>query len=161
LGFFPKIQNWLSKRSYPLVLLIVTFVFSLPAFWVGYQLDDNLQRLILLKPNSFDGFLENKLDLFTFVSGEPEITLNMMDRGILPWWTVKYMKARIWRPLTVMIHWFDYRVLPDIAPLLHLHSLFWYGALIISVLLLYRKFVTPIWIAGLAALWFVLDDAHG
>jgi len=44
---------------------------------------------------------------------------------------------------------------------MHLHSLAWLGAVVVVATLFYRRMFAAAWIAGLAALLFAVDDAHG
>jgi hypothetical protein len=79
---------------------------------------------------------------------------------MLPWWTPPTWKIAFWRPLCSLTHWFDWRVFGDHAWVMHLHNLLWYGVLIFVLTLLYKRFLTPAWAAGLAALLYTLDAAH-
>ena len=44
---------------------------------------------------------------------------------------------------------------------MHLESVLLYGLLVFVVTHLYRQTLTPMWVAGLAALLFAVDDSHG
>jgi hypothetical protein len=44
---------------------------------------------------------------------------------------------------------------------MHLHNLFWYGLFVAATALLYRRIMGPTLTAGVAALLFAIDDAHG
>jgi hypothetical protein len=66
-----------------------------------------------------------------------------------------------WRPVTVLTHWLDYQLWPTQTWIMHAHSLLWYGGLAFAVALLYRRTMGAAWIAGLAALLYAIDDAHG
>src|SRR6185503_5819166 len=44
---------------------------------------------------------------------------------------------------------------------MHAQNLLWYGVLAGAAALLYRRLLSPGWAAGLAALFYAADDAHG
>lgn len=83
------------------------------------------------------------------------------DLGMLPWLTDKNFGVSFWRPLGSLTHQLDFHVWPDSPVLMHAQSLLWYALLIAAVALLYRRFFDPLWIAGLSAVVFAADDAHG
>jgi hypothetical protein len=43
---------------------------------------------------------------------------------------------------------------------MHAHSIIWFAAVIFLVAILYRKLLGPVWIAGLAALLYMVDDSN-
>jgi hypothetical protein len=43
---------------------------------------------------------------------------------------------------------------------MHAQSVAWYAALVAAAALLYRRLLSPAWVAGLAALLYAVDDAH-
>jgi len=100
-------------------------------------------------------------DLFMFLDGDPERTMRMVDAGDMPWWTVPDLKAAFWRPVTVLTHWLDYSLWPDLPVLMHAQSIVWFGMCVLLVALFYRRMMGPTWMAGLAALFFAIDDGHG
>ena len=99
--------------------------------------------------------------MFNFFDGDPARTTEIMDRGFFPWWTYKGIKGAFWRPLASITHWLDYILWPDMPLLMHVQSVLWYGALAAAVAFLYRRFISVAWVAGLAALLYAIDDAHG
>jgi hypothetical protein len=44
---------------------------------------------------------------------------------------------------------------------MHVQSLLWFAGAIAAAALFYRRLLVPAWVAGLAALLFAVDDAHG
>ncbi len=81
--------------------------------------------------------------------------------GALPWWSAPELKFVFLRPLSTSTHRLDYRLWPDSAILMHLHSLLWLVLLVWAAGRLYRKLLAPAWVAGLATILFALDDSHG
>ncbi|MCX5771710.1 MAG: hypothetical protein NTZ09_15775, partial [Candidatus Hydrogenedentes bacterium] len=65
------------------------------------------------------------------------------------------------RPLSALTHYADFRFFRSAWWLMHAHSLLWYGLLCAMVALLYRRMLPVPWVAGLAALLYAIDDAHG
>jgi hypothetical protein len=150
------IHTWL-----PVLLAVLAVFLALPSLWTGWQLDDITHRYYLLGYPDIQGKEHSPLDLFAFLDGDPERTRAMMDLGLLPWWTVEKLRLSFWRPLSSLTHWLDYRLWPQSGALMHLQSLLWFGLLIAVASLVYRRFLGLTWVAGLAALLYAIDDAHG
>ncbi len=150
----------LADRRMPLLAALLSLLLTLPALWVGLISDDLVHRAVILNLPEVRAFFPTPVSMFEFLDGDPERALAMMDRGVLPWWTMVDMKVGFWRPLTVLTHWIDYRLWPTAFPVMHLHSLLWYAALVLVAGCLYRRIAGPTWIAGLAALLYAVDDAH-
>jgi hypothetical protein len=98
--------------------------------------------------------------MFRFFDGDPKHISQLKDYGFLTWWTYEKIKGAFWRPLASITHWLDYIIWPNSPALMHLHSLLWYGALVMAAAFLYRRFATTALVAGLAALLYAIDDAH-
>jgi hypothetical protein len=105
--------------------------------------------------------LSSPIDMFKFFNADPNLIEEAIDRGLLPWWTYKEIKAAFWRPLASITHWLDYILWPEKPILMHAQSILWYGALAVAITFMYRRFISISWVAGLAALLYVIDDAHG
>jgi hypothetical protein len=105
--------------------------------------------------------LTSPIDMFVFFNGDPNRIEEAIDRGFLPWWTDKNIKAAFFRPLASISHWLDYIFWPEKPILMHAQSILWYAALAIAITFMYRRFIPIPWVAGLAALLYVIDDAHG
>jgi hypothetical protein len=100
-------------------------------------------------------------EMFRFFLGDPERTTRVMALGFFPWWTYPGLKAEFCQIVTVWTHRLDYALWPDSPVLMHVHSLVWFGALVAAVACLYRQMFGLTSVAGLAALLFAIDDAHG
>jgi uncharacterized membrane protein YeaQ/YmgE (transglycosylase-associated protein family) len=77
--------------------------------------------------------------------------------GALPWWTPGDFKIGLCRPVTAFTHWLDYQLFPDTPALMHAHNIAWFAALVLFVTVIYRKLMGAGWVAGFAALLFLLD----
>ena len=162
---------WLESRRLPYVLAGIAVLLSLPALNSGLLTDDYMHRALLtgdspavqrltevgLAPEG-SGRLRSALsDLF--VVADPETNLDRFrDYGSLPWWTCDGYRVAHWRPVAALTHWLDYRLFPQAVWLMHLHSVLWFAAVVGVVTLLYRRFIDSAWIAGLAAVLFLLSD---
>jgi hypothetical protein len=140
---------------------ILAVALAAPALGVGWVLDDFYHRTVLLGTPEFRDLFGPPEEMFRFFRGDPERTTRVMDLGFFPWWTYPGLKAEFCQVLTVWTHRLDYFLWPDSAVLMHVHSLLWFGALVAAVACLYRQMFGQTVVAGLAALLFAVDDAHG
>jgi hypothetical protein len=162
----------LGHRHMPVVIAVLGVVVMLPALNSGWVMDDVAHRALLLGPERLDaraveaiglpkqgsGLLFAAQELYAFIL--PEKTARYMDAGYLPWWTSEGLRVAFWRPLTSFTLWLDYRLYPDFAPAMHVHSILWFAALAFVLAVVYRRLIGPGWVAGLAALLYVLDDSY-
>ncbi|MGA2787321.1 MAG: hypothetical protein ABSF60_07315 [Verrucomicrobiota bacterium] len=139
----------------------------LPALKTGLMADDLVQRAVELRPDQLPARLRDAgippdsgslgtvlRELFPGINRMAPVK----NYGLLPWWTPDDMKLGLWRPLTAFTHWVDYRLFPDSPALMHAHSIAWFAAIVFLVTMIYRELMGPGWVAGLAALLFLLDD---
>lgn len=99
------------------------------------------------------------MNLFAF-TGDHLRFEHLMNTGATPWWLSDETSLAFWRPLSALTHWVDYRLWPHSAGLMHAHNLIWFGAGVFVVALFYRRMIKPSWIAGLAALLYMLDEGY-
>ncbi|MCU0685466.1 MAG: hypothetical protein MUF34_25035 [Polyangiaceae bacterium] len=71
------------------------------------------------------------------------------------------MRTVFFRPIASLSRAFDWLVLGEHPWAMHLHSVLWYGLLVAVAAALYRRLLGSTWAAGLAALLYAVDDAHG
>lgn len=150
--------RWLSNPRMPWFAAVVAMALCLPALDVGLHMDDYGHRSTMLR---VPGALVEPLSVFASLPGDLESNRLYMDEGILPWWTVPDFRLAFSRVLSAASMWIDYRLWPDSPVLMHAHSLLWLGAMVAVAGLLYRRLLGPGWAAGLAALLYAFDDAHG
>jgi len=147
-------------------------IFSLPALKEGFLTDDFMQRAVLVGPSPMTDRLAEvglapegsgrlgRVLADLYVATSPEQNLEPLKTyGALPWWTCENYRVAFWRPLASFTYWLDYRLFPASPTLMHLHSILWFAAVVFLVALLYRRYIDAAWIAGLAALFFVVDDS--
>lgn len=149
----------LAGRLSPYIIAIVAIILTLSSLQAGLCIDDYHHKLLMT--DSSITLLKSSIDMFEFFDGDPNRTEEAMDRGLLPWWTHKYIKGAFWRPLATITHWLDYIFWPEKPILMHAQSILWYGALAVAITFMYRRFISIAWVAGLAALLYAIDDAHG
>ena len=150
----------LTYRRLPLLLAAAGMLLALPALWAGLIADDFFHRRALVDAGGLGGLRHSSAEMFRFFDGDPAHFREMLERGFLPWWTYPGIKGAFWRPLTATTHWLDYRLWPDSPALMHLHSILWYGALVLVAGRMYRRLMPSALGAGLAALLYAVDHTH-
>ncbi len=145
----------------PLTVAALAVLITLPSLWVGIATDDHVFRMVFQGHPGIPELDVPVLDTFTFGSGDIEQNRIRKDRGLLPWWVQDDWRMSFWRPVSSLSHWVEFRLFGDRTWIMHLSSLLMYGAMAAAVCVLYRRMMPATWVAGLAALLFVLDDAHG
>ena len=145
----------------PLGVALCAIVLSLPALGIGWQADDYFLRAAILHPPELNGLLPGPLDPYSFAGGDPARTERMVAAGLLPWWTLPSLRLAFFRPLTALTFWLDYAFWPQSPALMHAQSLLWLGLMVWAAAWAYREALGRTWIAGLAAVLFAVDDAHG
>ncbi len=167
------IKTALEHRYFPAVLAGVTVVIMLPALKAGFIQDDLFHRSKLLGPSELpERFYDMRLsppdsgtlpavlrDMYAIVPTDGAYE-KFRDFGLLPWWSAEDFRGSNWRPLTAFTHWLDYQLYPDSPVLMHAHSIIWFAAVVFLAAVLYRKLLGPVWIAGLAALLYMIDDSN-
>ena len=161
-------KRLLEHRQLAVWLTVGAILVMLPALKMGLVADDLPQRVIALRPDQLppqihevgnpadSGSLRIVLRDF-FFNMEPEKMALMKHYGVFPWWTPADMKLGLWRPVTAFTHWVDYRFFPDSPVVMHAENIAWFAAIVFLLTILYRKLMGPGWVAGLAALMFLLD----
>lgn len=138
-----------------------------PALAGDLVLDDHVLRLLARAEAGIAGLHADPLFLFSFTSGRVEDNRALMDAGaLLPWWSDEQHLNAFFRPLSSLSHALDFRLWPDSAFAMHMHSLLWFAALLLVVAHVYKR-LSPAddpraaQIAGLAFALFAFDEAHG
>lgn len=150
----------MGHRRWPLVLVALALLLSLPALGGGLALDDYVLRAKLTGDLPMPADWNPYLDMFRFTSGDPGEGRWLVQQGYAPWWMDQRMRAAFFRPLSAATHLLDRALWPEALPLHHLHSLLWYALLVLLGHRLYRRLSASAAAAGLAALMFAVDDAH-
>jgi hypothetical protein len=161
----------LSHRYAPVALAVLALLMFLPNLKSGLLLDDFIHWSILADPSEMPKQLWNtgmvyenpgRLSTALFrqfgIGGEKEKIRKCIDYGVFPWWSRDDIRGGFWRPLTSFTHWLDYRLFPHSPALMHTHSVLWFSAVTLLVAVLYRRLMGATWLAGLAALMYLLDE---
>ena len=171
--FFARLRSDLENKYAPLVVAGIAAVLMLPALNAGLIQDDLFHRTRLVKPSQSPkqlsesglippdaGKLSAALSDMYSLARSPQDVEKLKESGLCPWWTADNLRIANWRPLDSFTHWLDYRLFPDSPRLMHLHNLIWFTAVVFLVSILYRQFITPLWMATLAALLYTFDDSN-
>ncbi|MHC4105168.1 MAG: hypothetical protein ACYSR9_09520 [Planctomycetota bacterium] len=165
------IRKIFENKHFPLAIAIIAFLVTSHTIKYGLMLDDLNQRTTLIdadrvpenlyktgmvpeKPGTLSAAI---FEQFGFSRDESRMDA-LWDYGVLPWWIPKGIKAAIWRPLTSFTHWLDYRLFPDSPELMHVHHLLWFSAVIFLIAVLYRRLLSPTWVAAIAVIFFLIDE---
>lgn len=155
-----RLYRLLCNPRLPIFAALLAMILVSPSLRVGWLFDDDFHRLTIRGSTKCLAFSGSIWDMFRFLDGDPARTLELMDHGVLPWWTVPEAKGSFWRPLTILTHWIDHHLWPDTAWPMHMQSILWYGVLVLAAAGLYRRMMGAGVAAGLAAVLFAVDDAH-
>lgn len=147
----------LGREGLPLFSALLATALASPALFVGLQIDDFSHRLVMLRAPGVD---VRPLSVFASLTGDVRQNMQLMDRGLLPWWAAPDLRFAFCRPLSAASLWLDYRLWPDRPALMHFQSLVWLALAVGAVAVLYRRVLGAGWPAGLAGLLWAVDDAH-
>jgi hypothetical protein len=147
-------ERLLEHRLFPYLAGAISCLLLAPAITAGLQMDDWFQHYRLL------GFAEPSINLFVFYDGDVAGNRLKIESGQLPWWASEHLRHANFRYLSTLSMQLDHLLWPHSPAMMHLHSLVWLAAVVMSIAWLYRATITPLWVAGLAALLYALDDAH-
>ena len=154
-------REFIGHRRLPVFLALPAVLLVLPSLRTGLQLDDFYHWFFLTGKSGADSRTLGANDLFNFLDGDGKRLGALMDAGVLPWWTSENLRVAFWRPVSGLTHRLDYLLWPDQPWVMHLHSFLWFAGVIVVATLLFRRLNAGLFAAGVAALFFALDDAHG
>jgi len=140
--------------------MLVAFLLALPSLFVGFVGDDYFIRATVLQDKRVLPDDRMPRDAFTLIKKGSQNIRQGIEKGLYPWWTDPELCIAFFRPLSTLTHVIDFTLFQHSAWLMHLHSIFWYALLVLVAGLLYRRFLAPGWIAGLAVLLYAADHTH-
>ena len=155
------LERRLSARRATLVSILLGLALAAPSLSTGLVADDHIQLAMMRDPPPIPSLSAHGLDMFSFATGDPAVTRARVNAGVFPWWTDPAVRLAFWRPLAALTHVADQALWPGSPWLMHLHNLLWFGLALLAVAAVYRRFLTPGWVATLALLLYAIDDAHG
>jgi hypothetical protein len=154
-----------GKQKNPVffAIFVLAIAVTIPALTTGIFVDDYYHRMVMLDlfPSAQSSNDASLFGLFSFLDGNAERTINLIEQGVLPWWTLPEIKYTFFRPLSELSIYLDYQLWPNSFLLMHAQSSFWFALLALTCTAFFY-FITPDKkIALLASLFFVLDGTHG
>lgn len=152
-----RFYSFLVSPHLPFTLALLAILLTIPSLWVGLQFDDYLLEGSVRESSNAVAAINN---MFVFMDGDVLQAKMYMEVGTYPWFALPEGKNAFWRPLSALTHWLDFQYFPNLPALMHLHNILWFGLCVFLATVLYREFL-PSLAAGLAALLFAVDDAHG
>ncbi len=152
-----KVVALLSHRRMPFLAAALGALLVLPSLGLGIALDDYLQRAILLGIQPYSDGTSPLLALFDFTNTPPG-PIHPLE--MFPWYRSPDLRIGFFRPLSSAFAMLDYALWPDNFAIQHLHSILWYAVAVLVVGLLYRKLGGGAAVAGLAGLFFAVEDSH-
>ena len=153
----PGVSETRKKRLHNVLLVVIVAIGALifsPALSSPLFLDDYLQGAMV--EGTFPA-KRSAFDLYAFVDDGDRGALQA--RGLLPWWTDPRLTIRFFRPLSSALLWVDHTVLSHRALPMHLHSLAWWLAAVLSARALFVRLLSPR-VALFATAIFALAPCH-
>lgn len=155
-----RIRRLLASPRAPLVAALVAVALFAPTIGAGLFLDDITHRSAFMPETRAPGGPQGDWDLFRFQGPDRGYLRRNLDIGIWPWWVAPSFRLAFFRPLSSLWHALDYKAWPGSPWIMHVESIAVFALMALLVGLFYRRHVKPAWAAGLAALFFAVDDAH-
>ena len=171
-GFLATLKLALSSPSVPLAAATLALVLSFPSVRLGFMWDDFIHRAVMASAGDSSRFVQNPWHpagepatlkstvLRLFRLADPGMNARMKDLGVVPWWTFDGLRIAHFRPLSALTHWWDLVFWGDQPVPMHLENILLYVMACLLAGTLYRRMSTPLWVAGLAAVMFAVDDRH-
>ncbi len=153
-------QQWLSTDRGRAIIILAALLLVSPALCTGLVADDLIHELMLDPHPGIEGIRYRPLDLFAFATGDAIANHQLMEEGVFPWWADRHVLLAFWRPLSSLSHLLNHWLWAHHASLMHLQSMAWFGAALVAILGVYRRWLVPPWVAGLALLLYAVDDAR-
>jgi hypothetical protein len=155
-----RLFSCLSWKWFIPAVALLGMVLHAPTLNSDLFSDDFLQWALIsghLKHPHYPGSL---FGLFNLVDGQRDTVQAMKDGGRLLWSAADNLRVTFWRPLAELSHWLDYALWPQSPALMHLHSLLWYGALLLALGQLYRRLMPATEQSHLALLIYAVSSLH-
>jgi hypothetical protein len=161
-----RVARWLTEPRLPVALALVAVVLSTPAYFADYQIDDWVHQARLRGDDILPNRIHSTLELFSFMDGTEAFHSYAVADGSAPWYTSPDMLVSLLRPVSAATHWFDHAVAPGVPLVAHLHNVLWFLLVVVLATFLFRSVYRDragpaALIAGVAALAYAVDEAHG
>lgn len=153
------LKRYLESRRLSAFAVGLAIVLSLPSLGLGLAMDDWWQRGKMLGSSRWAIGSTGTFSLFDFADGSAAEHARFVQTGFMPWWTLPGLRISFFRPLSCLTHALDYALWPKTPALMHAQSILWYGALLVLVVIAYRRWLSPI-AANVAILFYAIDPTH-
>ena len=158
------VRAMVASRYWIIIVLILAALLYLPFLFSGFFQDDHGHRL-QYSPGAYaklnvpaEVMRNGPLNLYGFSWNSSKRFELLREKGFVPWWGSETIKTNFFRPLSSLTLAFDFAVWRDTPLLMHVHSLLWFGVLIVLADRLYRDVSGSTVVAGLSILLLVADD---
>lgn len=162
-----KLSNVLKARYAIWLFLLFVLITHIPTGKSDLAVDDFVQWAAVTQPDvladkgfhiadSNNSFKDTIFNSFLFMSADNSATQELKEYGALPWWTPDGATMHMFRPLSALTHWLDYKYLDNVF-LMQLHSVFYLLLLAASLYCFYRVIGCPSWVPLLAVGLFVFS----
>lgn len=153
-SFGDRIRRALANRLVVLVAIALGLVLTASSIGSGLSSDDHIHRTAVKEQGRC-------LELFTFAAGHPEVMRMQKSSGTMPFYADDEMKVSFFRPLASLSHCIDYRYFDGQTGFFHAQNLFWFALTITAAFFFYRRTLSVPFAAGLATLFFAVDEGNG
>jgi len=136
-------------------LAALALLVHLPALWAPVMLDDHAQGAMV--EGAYPLHSGGPFNLYDFINDANRAQL--LERGIIPWWTDPHLVVRFFRPLSSALVWLDHLLFGRLTIEQHIHSLLWWAIAALAVHALLRR-AFPARVALIGAAVFALAPCH-
>ncbi|MCY1073757.1 DUF2637 domain-containing protein [Archangium lansingense] len=155
----PPTSRWLVFPRVLWISLAAGLAFSLLALMSGFMPDDYVYVGVLEGHAPPAPLSTTTFDLYRLISGDPAQMQPLLDKGVMPWWTLPDLRIAFFRPLSSALMVVDHALFGTNPVGYHVHTILWYLGLVAVVgVLLWR--ILPGAVGAMALLLFAIDDAH-
>lgn len=147
------------ERRLWLLALLVAAVVAIALRWtatdIGQLSDDYMQHAMIVGLYPGEGYVP--FDLYAFFHKGQSLAAQV-EQGTLPWFCEPGFHGAVLRPLASLLLWLDHVIAPGQVKLWHVHSLLWFGGVVVMFGLAARRLL-PRFPAAIAVVLLVCDAA--
>ena len=160
LRFLARLAEILEHRQAPWMVIGLAVLLASPSLVTPLVIDDVIFGARAGAWPGWPGLDDSATPFFVFSDGTPEMRAAQLQSGVQSWWAPADFKLALWRPLSEADLRLDFWLWPDHTPLMFVHSLAWFAALLTALWSLYRRLL-PRRAALFALAVYAVDDARG
>ena len=151
---YSRLRSWLERPHASRAILLVALLLGTPSLASPLVMDEYAQ-LLHFRAGACT-FLRT-----AFVFAEPATRQRELEHGMGAWWAAPDLRIAFLRPLAAATQALDFTLWPRSVPLMHVHTLLWFAALLVAAGALFRRLLPTPAIANLALALYAWDDARG